>query len=175
MIDQFWSVNPCPSNITRFFLNRFKFENYEKLFDYINSNPKFNTEVAFGTLADYFKLITDYTPVESFPSISGDFFSYSDRVDNYWTGFFNSRPYYKWFDRYLENWVQATDTLFSIGQLGQSGFKDADGLYSSIQEASRTLDLFQHHDAITGTEKDFIVRDYGDRLTKSMNIVFHFY
>ena len=146
-----------------------KFENYEKLFDYINSNPKFNAEVAFGTLADYFKLITDYTPVESFPSISGDFFSYSDRVDNYWTGFFNSRPYYKWFDRYLENWVQATDTLFSIGQLGQSGFKDADGLYSSIQEASRTLDLFQHHDAITGTEKDFVVRDYGDRLTKSMN------
>ena len=117
-------------------------------------------------------MITDYTPVESFPSISGDFFSYSDRVDNYWTGFFNSRPYYKWFDRYLENWVQATDTLFSIGQLGlagQSGFKDADGLYSSIQEASRTLDLFQHHDAITGTEKDFVVRDYGDRLTKSMN------
>ena len=104
-------------------------------------------------MADYFKLITDYTPVESFPSISGDFFSYSDRVDNYWTGFFNSRPYYKWFDRYLENWVQATDTLFSIGQLGQSGLKDADGLYSS------TLDLFQHHDAITGTEKDFVVRD----------------
>lgn len=85
--------------------------------------------------------------------------------------FFNSRPYYKWFDRYLESWVQASDTLFSIGQLelSQSGFKDADELYSSIQEASRTLDLFQHHDAITGTEKDFVVRDYGDRLTKSMN------
>ena len=57
------------------------------------------------------------TPVKEFPSIEGDFFSYADRTDNYWTGFFNSRPFYKWFDRWLEHWVQATDTLFSLGRL----------------------------------------------------------
>ena len=119
---------------------RAQFENYERLFDYINSTPELNAEVAFGTLGDYFKLqdfkkiekkenlnikknylheisvkipvsktVEGATPVDQFPSIEGDFFSYADRTDNYWTGFFNSRPFYKWFDRYLERWVQVTD------------------------------------------------------------------
>ena len=65
-----------------------------------------NAEVKFGTLADYFALVDQARPVGEAPKVTGDFFSYSDRVDNYWTGFFNSRAFYKWFDRYLEHWVQ---------------------------------------------------------------------
>ena len=84
-----------------------QFENYEKLFEYINNTPELNAEVAFGTLADYFALVDQARPIKQAPKITGDFFSYSDRVDNYWTGFFNSRAFYKWFDRYLEHWVQA--------------------------------------------------------------------
>jgi len=151
---------------------RAQFENYERLFDYINSQPSLNAEVAFGTLGDYFKLVEDATPVDQFPSIEGDFFSYADRTDNYWTGFFNSRPFYKWFDRWLEHWIQATDTLFSLARLhGNLDHNASRDLYIGIQAASRTLDLFQHHDAITGTEKDFVVRDYGDRLTKASQLI----
>jgi len=31
-----------------------QFENYERLFDYINANPDYNAKIQFGTLSEYF-------------------------------------------------------------------------------------------------------------------------
>ena len=93
-----------------------QFGNYERLFEYINNEKELNAEVKFGTLADYFALVDQARPVGEAPSVTGDFFSYSDRVDNYWTGFFNSRAFYKWFDRYLEHWVQERFSISSYSQ-----------------------------------------------------------
>ena len=64
--------------------------------EYINSHPELNAEVQFGTLADYFNsvnadskslsLIEKKDPEHFFPTLSGDFFTYADRDDHYWSG-----------------------------------------------------------------------------------------
>ncbi|XP_072227355.1 alpha-mannosidase 2 isoform X2 [Leuresthes tenuis] len=152
-----------------------QFSNYQKLFDYFDQHPELHIKARFGTLSDYFaalhrRLSTSETIL---PTLRGDFFTYADRDDHYWSGYFTSRPFYKRLDRTLESTLRATEILFSLtladmhrfhgdGRLA-AGFPAREH-FQRLTMGRRSLALFQHHDAVTGTARDPVVVDYGTRM-----------
>lgn len=108
--------------------------------------------------------------VDQFPSLSGDFFTYADREDHYWSGYFTSRPFYKRMDRELQSYLRSADILFTMGwleavkTLQKEWFTDKETkLTQLLQDARSSLSLFQHHDGITGTAKDHVMQDYAKK------------
>lgn len=162
-----------------------QFKNYQLLFDYINSNPSLNAEAKFGTLEDYFQTLREEadrinysspgeggsSQIVGFPSLSGDFFTYADRQQDYWSGYYVSRPFFKAVDRVLEQTLRATEIMFAL-LLGYCQKPHCEkyptGFAYKLTAARRNLALFQHHDGVTGTAKDHVVQDYGTRMHTSL-------
>uniref|UniRef100_A0A673XD96 Alpha-mannosidase n=1 Tax=Salmo trutta TaxID=8032 RepID=A0A673XD96_SALTR len=152
--------------------------NYQRLFDYMNSHSEMHVQAQFGTLTDYFTAVYKANGVPQgvrppeYPVLSGDFFAYADREDHYWSGYYTSRPFYKSMDRVLESHLRGAEILFSLAvaharHAGMEGrYPTSD--YTLLTDARRTVALFQHHDAITGTAKENVVIDYGNRLLRSL-------
>ncbi|XP_077301599.1 alpha-Mannosidase class II b [Arctopsyche grandis] len=154
-----------------------QYVNYKKLSNFINENKHiYNAEVVFGTPKDYFKAIKER--YDRFPTLKGDFFVYSDIFTEgrpaYWSGYFTTRPYLKIMDRELEHNLRNAEILFTLAlnTARQHGYKNILRLleknYENLIKARRNLGLFQHHDAITGTSKSSVMRDYGLKLFESL-------
>ncbi|VDM94119.1 unnamed protein product, partial [Onchocerca ochengi] len=84
-----------------------QYRNYMKLFKYMNEQNRWNVNARFGTLDDYFRLVHERLDESSdkLPILSGDFFTYADRNDHYWSGYYTSRPFHKRFDRILQHYI----------------------------------------------------------------------
>ena len=130
----------------------------------MNSSPDLNMHVRFATLSDYFKLIQN----DSFASLSGDFFTYADREDHYWSGYFTTRPFYKRFDRILESFLRSTEVLFTWNSILGKDICQSKEIREQLEYVRQSLALFQHHDAITGTAREVVVNDYAQRMHTSL-------
>ncbi|KHJ48512.1 glycosyl hydrolase family 38 protein [Trichuris suis] len=156
---------------------RMQYDNYAKLFDFMNAQKEWNVQIQFGTLEDYFSALEMETREHriDFPTLSGDFFSYADRDDDYWVGYFTSRPFYKRMERTLAHHVRGAEIIYNslLSRLDGKSLSDisypASQLFEDLVSARRNLALFQHHDGITGTAKTYVMRDYGVRLVESID------
>jgi len=125
-----------------------QYRNYQKMFDWIEKNIP-SVKASFSTLTKYF----DAQRQTEVPSLQGSFFPYSDREKDYWTGYFNSRIFYKGYDRLLESLIAAVERKCPS---------------ENIHSEKRALGLFQHHDGITGTAKSAVVQDYYQTMQKAV-------
>ncbi|KAL3070889.1 hypothetical protein niasHS_017014 [Heterodera schachtii] len=110
------------------------------------------------------------------PLLSGDFFTYADRDDHYWSGFFTSRPFYKHMDRTLQHLLRAADIFYTMArweskgnsEKGEEDGGDFDLLFDPLVRARRALSLFQHHDGVTGTARTNVMTDYGEKMLQAL-------
>jgi len=156
--------------------------NYQAIMDYINSQAGLHAEVRWGTLSDYFTAVRGESEARTkdetglFPTLSGDFFTYADRDDHYWSGYFTTRPFWKRLDRVLGGYLRSGEILFSLAwaQMEYVGSDKSDmaaRCMAGLTQARKALGLFQHHDGITGTAKDHVVLDYGDKMVSAIREV----
>ncbi|XP_078037756.1 alpha-mannosidase 2 isoform X1 [Augochlora pura] len=143
--------------------------NYQKLFDYMNKNDQLNVQIKFGTLSDYFDAVKEKHNLSEFPTLSGDFFTYADRDDHYWSGYYTTRPFHKRLDRVLLSLLRASEILNTIAWT-KSNDKLVEGtLAQRLSKARVWHSLFQHHDGITGTARDEVVIDYAKKMIMALN------
>ena len=146
-----------------------QFTNYQKLFDYMNNDRQMNVQIQFGTLSDYFEAVRHEKSIQEFPSLSGDFFTYSDRDDQYWSGYYTSRPFHKRLDRVLIGAIRAAELINTIAWMKGNEHLMEDNIANRLDVARRWHSIFQHHDGVTGTARDHVVVDYAQKMIVALN------
>ena len=91
-------------------------------------------------------------------------------LHSYWTGYFTSRPSLKLYERETNNFLQSAKqirVLFeNINQTKESLFAHATttNIDEDMSALKRAMGAMQHHDAVTGTEKEAVAHDYALRI-----------
>ena len=92
------------------------------------------------------------------PTKEDDFLPYASDPHAYWSGYFTSRPSSKFM-------IRQTEKLYKIfGQLSLLNEEGGSGL-TLLEE---TVGMVQHHDAVTGTEKQAVADNYHSRMFRAM-------
>ncbi|XP_016422265.1 lysosomal alpha-mannosidase-like [Sinocyclocheilus rhinocerous] len=95
------------------------------------------------------------------PLKTDDFFPYADDAHDFWTGYFTSRPALKLYERLSNSRLQTCNQLEVL-----SGPKSTSGPFGEgdSDTMKRAMGVAQHHDAVSGTEKQHVAYDYARRL-----------
>ncbi|KAL3662906.1 hypothetical protein V7S43_011854 [Phytophthora oleae] len=127
------------------------FKNMDKLIHYVNQDGRVN--VLYSNLSYY----TDLKREEglTWSVKTDDFFPYGSARDDYWSGFFTSRPTLKRFTQVANTLLQQVRQLDAVYQSHHS---------SPLVALQRAVGLVQHHDGLSGTEKQSVADDYALRL-----------
>ncbi|PIA32796.1 hypothetical protein AQUCO_04300016v1 [Aquilegia coerulea] len=128
------------------------FRQMDKFIHYVNKDGRVNA--LYSTPSIY----TDakYATNESWPVKDDDFFPYADKENTYWTGYFSSRPAFKGYVRMMSGYYLAARQLEFFKGRSKSG-PNTDALADALAIA-------QHHDAVTGTQRQHVASDYAKRL-----------
>ncbi|XP_001603702.3 lysosomal alpha-mannosidase isoform X1 [Nasonia vitripennis] len=133
------------------------FKNMDKLIRYVNERNGTDYKAFYSTPSCYHKALNEENI--KWPTKTDDFFPYSSDPHAFWTGYFSSRPTLKYFERIGNNFLQVAKQLSVLTD--QPDTKE-------LQLFREAMGVMQHHDAVTGTEKQHVAEDYARLLHHSM-------
>lgn len=93
----------------------------------------------------------------TWPTKDDDFFPYGSDPHAYWTGYYTSRPTSKRYEREGNHFLQICKQLTAIAPEGT--------IDSHLNFMKESMGIMQHHDAVTGTEKQHVADDYARRMS----------
>lgn len=96
----------------------------------------------------------------SWPTKEDDFFPYSSDPHAFWTGYYTSRPNLKRYERVGNHFLQVCKRLTAIAP------KLYPELLPHLNYMREVMGVLQHHDAVTGTEKQAVAEDYAKQLAR---------
>ncbi|XP_013097339.2 lysosomal alpha-mannosidase [Stomoxys calcitrans] len=139
--------------------------NMDKLIKYVNERQVQGTKinVFYSTPACYLNAV--HNTIRTWPTKTQDFFPYSTDWHTYWTGYYSSRPTQKRFEREGNHFLQVAKQLTTIANLTSAA------VTQNVDKLRQAMGIMQHHDAITGTEKQHVAYDYDRMLTDAINAV----
>ncbi|XP_047167548.1 probable alpha-mannosidase At5g13980 isoform X2 [Vigna umbellata] len=129
------------------------FRQMDKFIHYVNQDGRVHALYSTPSIYTDAKHATN----EAWPIKTDDYFPYADRVNAYWTGYFTSRPALKGYVRLISGYYLAARQL--------EYFKGKSALGPNTDSLAEALAIAQHHDAVSGTEKQHVANDYAKRLS----------
>ncbi|EFO28369.2 hypothetical protein LOAG_00101 [Loa loa] len=131
------------------------YTNLDKLISVVRKNKTLSAKINifYSTPSCYLMALKETHP--RLPRKLDDFFPYASGDHSYWTGFFTSRPSFKGFIR------QSSALLQLVKQLQAFSME-----MTNNRILRNTVALVQHHDAVTGTARENVTRDYELRLSR---------
>ncbi|XP_041778570.1 lysosomal alpha-mannosidase-like [Anopheles merus] len=134
------------------------FKNLDKLIRYTNQRQSEGSmvNVFYSTPSCYLKAVNEANV--HWPTKSDDFFPYASDPTAFWTGYFTSRPTQKRYEREGNHFLQVCKQLSAIAPMKESFYE------SHLTALREVMGVMQHHDAITGTEKQHVADDYARML-----------
>uniref|UniRef100_A0A1I8QD07 Alpha-mannosidase n=1 Tax=Stomoxys calcitrans TaxID=35570 RepID=A0A1I8QD07_STOCA len=138
------------------------YKNLDKLIKYANARQAngSNINLLYSTPSCYLKALHDAGL--TWPTKDDDFFPYASDPHAYWTGYFTSRPSIKRYERVGNNFLQVCKQLTT---LTPNRYPE---LLPHLNFMRETMGVMQHHDAVTGTEKQKVAYDYARHLSVGM-------
>ncbi|XP_049776423.1 lysosomal alpha-mannosidase-like [Schistocerca cancellata] len=129
------------------------FVNLDKLIKYVNERQTEGSKLhaLYSTPSCYLKAVNDANI--KWELKEDDFFPYAGDAHEYWTGYFTSRATSKYFERQGNNFLQVCKQLYALADIEDTYSED-------LEKLQEIMGIYQHHDAITGTEKQNVCDDY---------------
>lgn len=147
---------------------KMNFDSMDALISYTNSHSK-NFTFLYSTPATFVDALIAQNL--TWPTKYDDMMLYADATNDYWSGYFSGRPNSKKQVRDGQANLLASSKLYALKALDQNATKDEiSGVLAQKQNMLDAMGVYQHHDAVTGTARQFVADDYNFNLfTKMQN------